>query len=135
MRTLAIGDIHGCARALDALLQAVKPKAEDRLIFLGDYIDRGPASREVIQSLLDLTKACSPVFLRGNHEVMILEARGDSTQSSLWQSYGGSETLTSYGLDSLEPNMDWAAALPTEHWEFLERTGKFFENDRHIFVH
>lgn len=135
MRTLAIGDIHGCASALDTLLQAVGVKTEDQLVFLGDYIDRGPASREVIQTLLGLRKVSSPVFLRGNHEVMILEARVDSTQSLLWQSCGGSETLTSYGLDSLDRDLDWAAALPPDHWEFFERTTKFFENARHIFVH
>jgi len=65
----------------------------DQIIFLGDYIDRGPASRAVIASLLELEKACSTVFLRGNHEVMVLDASEDSTKANLWQSYGGSETL------------------------------------------
>jgi serine/threonine protein phosphatase 1 len=135
MRTLAIGDIHGCARALDTLLQAARPKVKDQLVFLGDYIDRGPASREVIQFLEGLRKVCSPIFLRGNHEEMILDALRDSTQSMLWQSCGGSETLESYGVDWLDRNPDLATALPREHWEFLERTARFFENERHIFVH
>ena len=62
MRTLAIGDIHGCDAALKTLLEQVEPRSDDRMIFLGDYIDRGPASREVVESLLDLSRKCSPVF-------------------------------------------------------------------------
>src|SRR6266550_3145025 len=99
MRTLAIGDIHGCNAALSALLEQVQPDPADQIIFLGDYIDRGPASRAVIDTLLELRKSCSTVFLRGNHEVMILDARDDSTKANLWQSYGGLEALISYGIN------------------------------------
>jgi serine/threonine protein phosphatase 1 len=99
MRTLAIGDIHGCNTALTNLLKAVQPSREDQIIFLGDYIDRGPSSREVIETLLGLQKSCSPIFLRGNHEVMILDAHNDPLKSDLWQSYGGLETLFSYGAN------------------------------------
>ena len=56
MRTLAIGDIHGCNAALSALLEQVQPDPADQIIFLGDYIDRGPASRAVIDTLLELRK-------------------------------------------------------------------------------
>ena len=77
MRTLAIGDIHGCNTALAQLLLQVQPTSKDQIIFVGDYIDRGPGSRQVIESLLELRRTRSPVFLRGNHEVMILDARGD----------------------------------------------------------
>jgi serine/threonine protein phosphatase 1 len=132
MRTLAIGDIHGCHTALDCLLGAVQPGPKDQIVFLGDYIDRGPASRAVIDSLLGLRNTCSAVFLRGNHEVMILEARDDRLKANLWQSYGGQETLFSYGISYRQ---DWAAAIPALHWDFLERTVRFHETDRHIFVH
>ena len=54
MRTLAIGDIHGCNTALESLLKSVQPAPGDRIVFLGDYIDRGPTSREVIETLLAL---------------------------------------------------------------------------------
>lgn len=132
MRTLAIGDIHGCNTALTTLLRQVKPGPHDQIVFIGDYIDRGPASREVIDTLLGLEKSGSPVFLRGNHEVMILEAREDSLKANLWQSYGGLEALYSYGA---EYHPDWAQTIPKTHWNFFERTGRYFETDKHIFVH
>jgi serine/threonine protein phosphatase 1 len=132
MRTLAIGDIHGCNGALRALLEAVQPGPEDQVIFLGDYIDRGPASRGVVDSLLDLENTGSTIFLRGNHEAMILDAREDALKANLWQSYGGLETLYSYKANY---RPDWAATIPAGHWKFFERTVRFFENDTHIFVH
>jgi serine/threonine protein phosphatase 1 len=61
MRTLSIGDIHGCHTALVTLLNQVQPTAQDWIIFLGDYIDRGPASRQVIETLLELKKSCQHV--------------------------------------------------------------------------
>ncbi len=132
MRTLAIGDVHGCNTALAHLLREVKPLSSDRVVFIGDYIDGGPGSRQVIDFLLGLKKTCSPVFLRGNHEVMILDARDDPLKSNLWRSYGGQETLFSYGSNY---SQEWVSAIPDLHWAFLERTVRFFETDRHIFVH
>ena len=132
MRTLAIGDIHGCHVALTCLLQKVQPCAEDGIVFLGDYIDRGPASREVVESLLELTGICSPAFLRGNHEAMILDARGDVLKANLWQSYGGFEALMSYGAGY---NSNWQAFISEVHWEFFARTARCFETKDHIFVH
>ena len=132
MRTLAIGDIHGCHVALTTLLEQVVPRADDRIIFLGDYIDRGPASREVVESLLTLSDKCAPVFLRGNHEVMILDARGDPLKANLWQSYGGLEALFSFGANYKE---EWASIIPDSHWKFFERTVRYFTTEDHIFIH
>lgn len=132
MRTLTVGDIHGCHAALTTLLEMVAPRAEDRIVFLGDYIDRGPASREVVESLLELSGKCAPVFLRGNHEVMILDAREDALKTNLWQSYGGLEALISYGAN-YQP--DWATSIPDSHWKFFKRTAPYFEAENHIFVH
>jgi len=132
MRTLAIGDIHGCNTALRELLRQVQPVRDDRIIFLGDYIDRGPESRQVIDSLLALKGTSSPVFLRGNHEVMILDSREDILKSNNWQSYGGLETAFSYGS---KLGNDWEGAIPDSHWEFFEQTSRYFETERHIFVH
>ena len=132
MRTLAIGDIHGCNTALTSLLRGVSFRPDDQIIFLGDYIDRGPASRSVLETLLELNTTRPAVFLRGNHEVMILEARDDLLKANLWQSYGGSDALISYGA---EYSQNWAAAIPDAHWEFIERTARFFETDSSIFVH
>jgi serine/threonine protein phosphatase 1 len=132
MRLLTIGDIHGCHAALTALLQHVQPQPEDKLVFLGDYIDRGPASRAVVDALLQLEQICLPVFLRGNHEAMVLEAREDEMKSNLWQSYGGLETLYSYGAAYRQ---DWPVAIPAAHWRFFENTTRFYENETHVFVH
>ena len=132
MRTLAIGDIHGCNTALTHLLREVQPIIDDRIIFLGDYIDRGPASRQVIETLLELKRACSAVFLRGNHEVMILDARENFLKSNIWQSYGGLDTAFSYGSKS---GQDCEVSIPDSHWEFFEQTARSFETERHIFVH
>ena len=132
MRTFAIGDIHGCHTALLALLEAVQLRQDDRVILLGDYIDRGPASRQVIETLLGLRDSCRAVFLRGNHEAMMLSARGDLLKTELWQSCGGAALLVSYGAEGRE---DWAAAIPPAHWEFIDQTVRYFETDTHIFVH
>lgn len=132
MRTLSIGDIHGCHVALTILLEQVKPKPSDRIIFLGDYIDRGPASRQVVESLLELKGECAAVFLRGNHEAMILDAREDGLKSNLWQSYGGFEALESYNAGY---NQDWATVIPATHWKFFEQTARYFETQTHIFIH
>ncbi len=132
MRTLAIGDIHGCNTALVSLLNKVQPTSEDRVVFLGDYIDRGPSSRQVVETLLELNKSCSTIFIRGNHEKMMLDARGSFLASNPSQSYCGLDALCSYGTNS---DQDWVSRIPATHWEFFERTARFFETDTHIFVH
>ena len=77
-RTIAIGDIHGCSAALDALLEAIRPRPEDCIVTLGDYINRGPDSRGVIERLIELKDRCRLVPLLGNHEEMLFEALADS---------------------------------------------------------
>ncbi len=132
MRTLAIGDIHGCHNALTALLREVRPTITDQVLFLGDYIDRGPDSRGVIETLLKLQSQCKTVFLRGNHELMMLDARESFLKADIWLGCGGFETLVSYGVE-LDGN--WVAAISETHWLFFERTVRFFETVNQIFVH
>jgi serine/threonine protein phosphatase 1 len=132
VRTFAIGDIHGCHTALVTLLDAVQLQPADTVVFLGDYIDRGPASREVVDMLLGLDQKCNAVFLRGNHEVMILDARYNFEKSVFWLSYGGKEAAQSYGAN---PKALWQSQIPTAHWKFFEETRRFFETDETIFVH
>ena len=67
-RTIAIGDIHGCSVALDALLEAIRPRPADYVVTLGDYINRGPDSRGVIERLIELENQCRLVPLLGNHD-------------------------------------------------------------------
>lgn len=128
MRHLAIGDIHGCARALDVLLESVRPSADDTVVTLGDYVDRGPNSRGVIDLLLDLGTRCQHVALRGNHELMMLDAMHSESWLRLWLGSGGEATLASYG-GSFDD-------IPAEHLEFLGNCLRpFHECDTHFFVH
>src|SRR5947209_8595634 len=95
-RILAIGDIHGCSRALDALLAAVAPSADDLIITLGDYVDRGLDSAGVIDRLIRLSTTHSLIALRGNHEEMMLDARRAPEYLHVWKRCGGDTALISY---------------------------------------
>lgn len=120
---IAIGDIHGLAKTLERLLERV-PK-QGLLIFLGDYIDRGPSSNTVISRLLRLQGERECIFLRGNHEAMALEAlEGNLDAEMAWQRNGGLQTLRSYNYE-----------IPDEHLDFLQRTRPYYLTDRYIFVH
>jgi serine/threonine protein phosphatase 1 len=132
-RILAIGDVHGCITALDALLAAIGPGSEDTLVFLGDYVDRGPDSRGVIDRVLDLMRRYKVVPLRGNHEAMMVESRADERMLRRWQRSGGIEALASYSTNGREPGL---GLVPHEHWRFLtESLFDFYETGDHIFVH
>jgi serine/threonine protein phosphatase 1 len=117
---------------LNQLLAQVNPLSTDRLVFLGDYVDRGQASREVIDFLLELKARSSCVFLRGNHEVMMLDARANFADADGWRCCGGNETVLSYGSDFGE---DWESAIPKSHWQFVESTTRYLETEDHLFVH
>ena len=127
-RTIAIGDIHGCDVALANLVEAIGPTSDDLIVTLGDYIDRGPNSRAVIDRLLDLGNTCRFVPLLGNHEAMLLtELEGESSNTAFWLQYGGQETLASYG-GSVDD-------VPDEHRQFLSQCQLIYETDTHFFVH
>lgn len=134
MRTLAVGDIHGCSAALDALLSAVAPATDDLLVFLGDYVDRGPDSKGVLDRMIALATSGRPlVCLRGNHELMMLRARTDRSELKMWLSVGGTQALGSYAVGGLRAHPE---SVPPIHWEFLEKgCADYFETDTHIFVH
>jgi serine/threonine protein phosphatase 1 len=131
-RTLAIGDIHGCLMSLQSLAAAVSFQPTDRLILLGDYVDRGPDSRGVLDWILEQRATMEVIALRGNHEVMMLEARTNRTLAATWSSFGGLEALESYGTSFTE---DWVPNVPKAHWEFLSATRRYFETEHFIFVH
>lgn len=144
MRTLVFGDIHGCLTAFDHLLDMVKPTPEDTIITLGDYIDRGPDAKGVIDRLLQLDQTHTLIPLRGNHEMMMLGAR-DNGDLRFWADCGGLPTLESYGCtiqrnewDMLlqYPTADALERIPAAHWDFVEhRLVDYHETDTHIFVH
>ncbi len=133
MRVLAIGDIHGCAEALDALLAAVAPTGDDLVVTLGDYVDRGPRSREVIERLIALHATGRLVALRGNHDQMMLDARTGDPAKLWWLDDYGADTLASYARGGAKGSLD---DVPEAHWDFLEaKCRDWFETDTHFFVH
>jgi serine/threonine protein phosphatase 1 len=119
-RTFVFGDIHGCVDEVSRLLDAIAPDDADTVCFLGDYVDRGPSSKGVIDRMLQLRgegPRCQ--FLRGNHEDMFLAYIGESGHHGdafLWN--GGRTTLESYGLTGYA-GAEAASRLPEEHLEFL----------------
>ena len=132
VRTLAIGDIHGCLKSLQRVADAARIAATDRLVLLGDYVDRGPDSKGVIDWVLERQREMEVISLRGNHEVMMLESRTNLKLARNWASFGGFEALASYGTGFQQ---DWVGAVPGQHWAFIEATRNHFETERHIFVH
>ncbi|QDT09924.1 metallophosphoesterase family protein [Planctomycetes bacterium K23_9] len=128
-RLIAIGDIHGCRVALDRLLELVAPTKDDVVVTLGDYVDRGPDSRGVIDTLLELRERTHLVALLGNHEEMMLEVLQNGASHHEWLKHGGVDTLDSYGFDG---DLD---LLPAEHEAFFDSLGDYFETDEFFFTH
>jgi serine/threonine protein phosphatase 1 len=127
-RLLAVGDIHGCLDHLENLLDKVRPVTADRIVFLGDYVDRGPESRGVIEYLIDFARRFpATVFLKGNHEQMFLDFLSGRDRLTFLIN-GGTATLDSYRKEA-------GSHIPGEHREFLQRLVPFYETDRFIFVH
>jgi serine/threonine protein phosphatase 1 len=118
-RTYVIGDIHGCPDELERLLEAISPGADDHLCFLGDYIDRGPSPRGVVERLIRLSREGPQcVFLKGNHEDMFLAYMGyPGRYGDAFLLNGGATTLQSYGVDSLSAT-GVAQRLPPAHLRF-----------------
>jgi len=150
----AFGDIHGQVTMLRSLLQKLHDlplKRDDVLVFIGDYVDRGEDSRGVIQALIELREQRpNTVFLRGNHEQLMMDARDSaapehgsrsgsfllSDEMLLWLSNGGDETLLSY-CEDIEPEqmLTWWEIIPEAHWEFIRSTQIEHIDGRFHFVH
>ena len=126
-RTFAIGDIHGCDRAFEGLLKSLDLNTNDRLITLGDYVDRGPGSREVIERLIGLKNECQLIPLMGNHELMLLTVLDDPSQLSFWLGSGGKATVESYGGDLKN--------IPEAHLQFIRACVPIYEGDEFFCVH
>ncbi len=130
MRILAIGDIHGCSIALNTLLNQINLRPGDIVVTLGDYVNKGPDTKGVLDCLIDLHERRYLVPIRGNHDLMMLLAR--SLPEAL--PFLGSETLQSYGIsptDSLA-----VSAIPESHWHFLAETClNWWETEHHFFLH
>lgn len=129
-RTLAIGDIHGCDTALETLLGQLQVTADDCVVVLGDIVDRGPGSRQVVERLMELQRQCRFHYVKGNHEQMLLEAieiTWDQQKLRNWLRYGGREVLNSYG-GSLDQ-------IPEAHLDFMRNAADYHETSTEVFVH
>lgn len=153
-RIIAIGDIHGCRDSLELLLSKLTIRDTDILVFIGDYVDRGPDSPGTIDMLIELNQShphC--VFLRGNHDSLLLDfVSGDPELFNplyLSSGMGGYTTMLQYGCTKealyacgMPPGMlpqalldRFASLLPPAHKEFLENTRYVYAADNYVFVH
>ncbi|QDV75315.1 metallophosphoesterase family protein [Botrimarina mediterranea] len=128
-RLIAIGDIHGCSAALRAILEAIELGDDDHVVTLGDYVDRGPDSRGVIDQLLELDASGRLTSLLGNHEEMMLGALRGSYPRTWWFQHGGVATLDSYGF------VGDLSVIPQQHLDFIDRCLPYYETDDFIFTH
>jgi serine/threonine protein phosphatase 1 len=126
-RIFAVGDVHGCDVALETLLERIQLTPQDRLIFLGDAIDRGPDSRRVVELILEVGSSCRMDFVMGNHEQMLLDSLENPAVANSWLGWGGAETLDSYGGDFDD--------IPEEHLDFFADALPYVETDADICVH
>ncbi|KQX19526.1 MULTISPECIES: metallophosphoesterase family protein [unclassified Sphingomonas] len=150
-RWYAIGDVHGCCDVLNTLIRVIdgddeqRGATDTRLLFLGDYIDRGPNSRGVIELMMKLDLGDDKVvFLMGNHEeVLLAAAEGNRRAAALFHKMGGRETLLSYGVSAQD--YDYAdtsgivdmirAAIPRDHLEWLAGLRNAYRAGDYFFVH
>jgi serine/threonine protein phosphatase 1 len=137
-RLVAVGDIHGCVDELSLMLEAISPTPADTIVFLGDYVDRGPSSRDVIDLLIELRDSgrCRTVFLRGNHEDMFLAflgERGRHGEAFLFN--GGRMTLASYGIAPYLKGEEAHSKVPQAHLEFLRGLELQHLAEPFLFVH
>jgi serine/threonine protein phosphatase 1 len=129
-----IGDIHGDIARLSALLGKLDGR---RLVFLGDYVDRGPNSREVVEILMETAnRKTNPIFLLGNHEVAMLAFLSGKLSFLEYAWMGGLSTIRSYiGETREDVRGEFAAAMPKSHREFLSNCKPFFETDQFVASH
>lgn len=137
-KIFAIGDIHGCAAKLSLLLERLPfDPAHDTLVFLGDYLDRGPQAKEVLDQICRLRQdGVRIVPLMGNHEYLLLEYHktGDQALLPYLRGLGLENTLESYGGASLS-QLTSLTFMPPEHRAFLNSLLPYWETEEYIFVH
>ena len=127
MQLITIGDIHGEAIKLNSLLRKLNLSQDDTLVFLGDYIDRGLYSKQVINKLLELSSFCHCEFLMGNHEYYLLKMlEGVKYAERFFLEYGGIQTIDSYG--SIEN-------IFKTHSDFFKYLKPYYLTENYLFVH
>ena len=144
-RVYAIGDVHGCIDRLAALHEqiaedlAARPVQHATLIHLGDYVDRGTDSAQVVDWLINKPPVPADLIvnLMGNHEHMMLSAVSgkDADAASHWLSNGGADSLLSWGLNRAVPVSEWASRIPLQHLLFLRDLAISHRVGPYMFVH
>lgn len=129
-RLFAIGDIHGCFNSLKVLVEhKIQLQKNDKLILLGDFIDRGAKSKEVVDFIIELQeKGYDIIPLLGNHEAMLLDAYKNEKYTSLWIQNGGTETLKSFEISSLEK-------MEQKYIKLFKGLRYYYSLDEYLFVH
>lgn len=140
-RLYAIGDVHACLNEISLMLEFLENKENfsdaDLLVFIGDYIDRGSESRTVLECLIEFKKRHgNTIFLRGNHEEMLLSFLGFAgTNAESYLYNGGTDFLSSYGLFSAPTREEILIRLPPAHISFLLSLDSYLIVDKYVFVH
>lgn len=128
MRTFAIGDIHGGLRALEQVLERASLKKDDKLIFLGDYVDGWSDSANVISFLMELDQQYSCIFVRGNHDDLLLDWLATDEMNEKWLQHGGKSSYNAYN--------DLSSEEIKKHVQFLEATPNFHvDKQNRLFLH
>lgn len=149
LRVYAIGDVHGCIKELRQMIehidsdQALFPSEQAKLIFLGDYVDRGPANRDVIEYLIELQSSERDiVFLRGNHDQKVLLFLKEPKRTGKdYLKWGGDATLRDYGIeindyDTMQAAVDiFTKNFPKSHKRFFKSLEYSYQLDDYFFCH
>ena len=125
-RYIAITDIHGELKKLESLLSKLDTKPNDIFVFMGDYIDRGPCSKEVVERVIKQSDTHKCIYLIGSHEYALLHSQTDDYYQFLFDNYGGPSTARSYG------GFDNIFKI---HGDFFKNLKKYYLTDKYLFVH
>lgn len=126
-RFIAITDIHGELEKLESVLSKVDARPNDTFVFMGDYIDRGPKSKEVVDKVIEISEQFKTITLIGSHEYALLHANSDEYYNYLFWNYGGPATVKSYGGK-------FENILKT-HGDFYRNLKFYHLTDNYLFVH
>jgi len=135
-KIFAVGDIHGCLTRLRDLMSRIEMDDEnDTLVFIGDYIDRGKSSREVVDYVLELKNTHKNVVcLLGNHEQMFMNYLAGRDED-MYLRNGGMQTLRSYEIFLTDGPAKREDKIPAQHRRFFESLLPYYETEKHVFVH
>jgi serine/threonine protein phosphatase 1 len=134
----AISDIHGCLKTFTKLLETIEFSKDDTLYILGDMIDRGPSSFQVVDKIINMKNEGYDVnVLLGNHEEFMIKSVDNTYVKQLWHSNGAHETLASYSAlaNGYTDTIKWYDKIPSSHWEFILNLPLKIELEDYVLVH